>query len=104
MRINFILVGILVVFAVLVVTKQAPDNFRVKFSLSTGRTAYLNVTRSWSPLGVDRFYELLQAGYYNDNGFFRGARKLVYKIYTVLILHKKCHLVVPGFVVQFGIK
>lgn len=42
----------------------------------------LEVTRAWAPLGVDRFYALLQDGFYNEAAFFR---------------------VVPGFVLQFGI-
>jgi len=44
----------------------------------------LNITRSYSPHGVDRLYELLtlHGSYYDNSGFFR---------------------VVPGFVAQFGI-
>ncbi|MCA9015304.1 MAG: peptidylprolyl isomerase, partial [Planctomycetaceae bacterium] len=30
-----------------------------------------DVTRSWSPNGADRFYELVNAGFYNDCAFFR---------------------------------
>jgi len=46
----------------------------------------LKIKRSYAPIGVDRFYELvtLKGGsYYNNNGFFR---------------------VIPDFVVQFGIR
>jgi len=42
----------------------------------------LEVTRSWAPLGVDRFYALVQDGYYNQAALFR---------------------VVPDFVLQYGI-
>ena len=43
---------------------------------------WLRVHREWSPLGADRFYNLVKNGFYNGGGFFR---------------------VVPGFVVQFGL-
>jgi peptidyl-prolyl cis-trans isomerase A (cyclophilin A) len=62
-------------------TAQAPASFRVRFDTTRGGFI-VAVTRAWAPLGADRFYNLVQAGYYDDCGFFR---------------------VVPGFVVQFGI-
>ena len=40
------------------------------------------VTRSLAPLGADRFYALVQDGFYNESALFR---------------------VLPGFVLQFGI-
>ena len=40
------------------------------------------VTRSLAPLGADRFFALVQDGFYNQSALFR---------------------VVPGFVLQFGI-
>jgi len=56
--------------------KRAPDNFQVTFQTTKGEVQ-LNVTRSWSPYGVDRFYTLLNEKYYNDNGFFRVIAKFV---------------------------
>lgn len=58
----------------------APDSFQVRFETSRGPFT-VAVTRSLSPLGADRFYELVMTGYFTDVRFFR---------------------VVPGFVVQFG--
>jgi len=59
---------------------KAPDVYKAKFSTTAGDFT-VTVTRAWSPLGADRFYNLVKNGFYNDAGFFR---------------------VVPGFVVQFG--
>jgi peptidyl-prolyl cis-trans isomerase A (cyclophilin A) len=59
----------------------APETYAVKFETTAGEFI-LDVTRAWSPLGADRLYNLVKAGFYDDTGFFR---------------------VVPGFVVQFGL-
>jgi len=84
-----------IMLAILVITvqsrqiNQAPKQFIVDFYTTVQQgdgTITLNVTRSFSPNGVDRFYQLLTLNstfsYYEENGFFR---------------------VLPGFVVQFGI-
>eukprot|EP01112_Ceratiomyxa_fruticulosa_P006790 TRINITY_DN1767_c0_g1_i1.p1 TRINITY_DN1767_c0_g1~~TRINITY_DN1767_c0_g1_i1.p1 ORF type:complete len:249 (-),score=51.03 TRINITY_DN1767_c0_g1_i1:26-772(-) len=54
--------------------QQAPSHFTVTFATTKGNLT-LNVTREWSPFGVDRFYDLLQSGYFNDNAFFRVIDK-----------------------------
>jgi peptidyl-prolyl cis-trans isomerase A (cyclophilin A) len=59
---------------------QAPDSFRVAFETTRGNFV-IDVIRAWSPRGADRFYELVNAGYFTDVAFFR---------------------VLPGFVAQFG--
>ena len=61
--------------------RQAPDNYRVQFETTKG-SFIVGVTREWAPLGADRFYHLVDIGFYNDTGFFRN---------------------VPGFVVQWGL-
>ncbi|QDT44667.1 Peptidyl-prolyl cis-trans isomerase A precursor [Gimesia alba] len=48
----------------------APETYRVKMETTKG-TFYIDVTRSWSPNGADRFYELVNSGFYNDCAFFR---------------------------------
>jgi len=65
----------------------APDFFQLEFltTVKKGDSKILfNISRAYSPLGVDRLYELLtlSPSYYTENGLFR---------------------VIPGFVVQFGI-
>lgn len=60
---------------------QAPPDFKARFDTSKGPFV-VEVHRDWAPHGVDRFYELLQSGYYDEARFFR---------------------VLPGFVVQWGI-
>ena len=60
---------------------QAPEQFHVKFETSKG-DIIMEVVRSWAPRGADRFYELVQDGFFDGSRFFR---------------------VRPKFVVQFGI-
>ena len=62
-------------------TKQAPATFKAKFETSEG-VIVIEAVRDWAPVGVDRFYNLVQSGYFENVRFFR---------------------VVPNFVVQFGI-
>jgi peptidyl-prolyl cis-trans isomerase A (cyclophilin A) len=60
---------------------KAPDLYRVKFTTSKGDFV-VEVHRDWSPLGADRFYNLVRSGYFTGNAFYR---------------------MVPGVLVQFGI-
>lgn len=62
--------------------KTGPEKYRVKFETTKG-DFYVDVVREWAPNGADRFHELVTAGFYDGARFFR---------------------VVPGFVVQFGLK
>ncbi len=60
---------------------KAPDLYRVKFTTSKGDFT-VEVHRDWAPLGADRFFNLVKAGYFAGNGFYR---------------------MVPNVLVQFGI-
>jgi homoserine O-acetyltransferase len=62
-------------------SSPAPPRFDVAVETTKG-TFVLAVERALAPRGVDRFYHLVQAGYFDDARFFR---------------------VVPGFIAQFGI-
>jgi len=61
--------------------EQAPEQFKVLFETTKGPFT-LEVNRDWAPLGADRFYNLVQVGYFENIAFFR---------------------VLDGFVAQFGI-
>jgi homoserine O-acetyltransferase len=50
--------------------RRAPDLFRVRLETSKG-VILIEVHRDWSPHGVDRFYNLVEAGYYDDVRFSR---------------------------------
>jgi len=60
---------------------KAPEKFTAEVETSRG-TITLELTRAWAPNGVDHFYNLARAGYYDDSRFFR---------------------VIYGFIAQFGI-
>jgi cyclophilin family peptidyl-prolyl cis-trans isomerase len=60
---------------------KAPQLFTVTFKTTKGTFA-IEAHRTWAPLAAQRFYNLVQAHFFDGVTFFR---------------------VVPGFVVQFGI-
>lgn len=49
---------------------RAPAVFRVKIDTTAGAFT-LEVHRDWAPIGVDRFYNLVRAGFYDDSRFYR---------------------------------
>ena len=49
---------------------KAPDLYRVKFTTAKGDFV-IEVHRDWAPLGADRFYNLVRAGYFVGDGFYR---------------------------------
>src|SRR5438132_7932123 len=49
---------------------HAPETFVADIETSRG-TITVELTRAWAPAGVDRFYNLARAGYYDDSRFFR---------------------------------
>src|SRR5690606_4975989 len=54
----------------------APDTFRVRFETTKGAFV-VEAVRAWAPNGVDRFYNLVRNGYYDDVAFFRVLENLV---------------------------
>lgn len=67
--------------ALLACAQQAPPAYRVAFHTTAGDFT-VEVHRDWAPRGADRFYQLVAAGYYNGDAFYR---------------------VIPGFVAQWGL-
>ena len=51
---------------------KAPPVYLVKLNTSKGPIV-IRVTKSWAPVGADRFYNLVRAGFYNNNFFFRST-------------------------------
>ena len=51
-------------------SEPGPDLYRVEILSSKGRFV-LEVTRTLAPRGADRFFHLVQSGFYDDSRFFR---------------------------------
>lgn len=52
---------------------KCPDTARVEFITTKGNFT-VEVYRKWSPLGADRFYQLVRSGYYNNTILFRVVK------------------------------
>ena len=60
---------------------RAPEKYVVRFETTAGDFE-IAVTREWAPRGADRFFRLVDGGYYDGSKVFR---------------------VIPGYIAQFGI-
>ncbi|HSR70436.1 MAG TPA: peptidylprolyl isomerase [Acidobacteriota bacterium] len=61
--------------------ETAPASFLVRFTTTKGEFL-VEAHRDWAPKGVDRLYNMVKIGYFEDIAFFR---------------------MVPGFITQFGL-
>jgi homoserine O-acetyltransferase len=52
------------------INKRAPELSRVRLETTKG-IIRLEMRREWAPLGVDRFYNLVRNGYYDNTAIFR---------------------------------
>lgn len=57
-------------------TETAPDRFKVRFETTQG-SFVVDIHRDWAPIGVDRFYNLVRIGFYDDTSFFRTIEGFV---------------------------
>jgi cyclophilin family peptidyl-prolyl cis-trans isomerase len=64
------------------VDMTAPDSFTVAFQMPDARQFVVKAHRAWSPAGVDRFYTLVEKGYYENVPVYR---------------------VIPDYTVEFGL-
>ena len=55
-------------------SRRAPDTSRLLLDTSRGRIV-LDMTRAWSPHGVDCFYNLVRHGYYDEALRVRDPRE-----------------------------
>jgi cyclophilin family peptidyl-prolyl cis-trans isomerase len=54
-------------------TRRAPDHCTIELDTTKGLIA-IDMHRDWSPLGADRFYNLVRTGYYDDVRFHRVVK------------------------------
>ncbi|MBI4420822.1 MAG: peptidylprolyl isomerase [Gemmatimonadetes bacterium] len=54
-------------------SERAPDTLRVRFETTTG-SFVIQAHRAWAPRGVDRLYNLVRSGFYDDSRFYRVTR------------------------------
>ena len=53
---------------------KAPAVYLVKLNTTKGPIV-IRVTKNWAPNGADRFYNLVRAGFYNNNYIFRSTKQ-----------------------------
>lgn len=55
---------------------KAPETFKARFKTSRGEFI-IEAYRKWAPLGVDRLYQLIKTGFYDNTLLFRVERNFV---------------------------
>ena len=57
---------------------KAPDVFQVKFETTKGDFV-IEVNRAWAPNGADRFYNMVQVGFFKDIAIFRAIENFMFQ-------------------------
>lgn len=57
---------------------QAPSQFKARFNTSKG-SFVAEIHRDWSPNGVDRFYNMVSKGYFEDIAIFRAVKGFMFQ-------------------------
>ncbi|MFZ1809532.1 MAG: peptidylprolyl isomerase [Cyclobacteriaceae bacterium] len=56
--------------------QEAPDVSKIRMKTSKGEFV-IELHRAWAPIGVDRFYNLVRLGFYNDSRFYRVRKDFI---------------------------
>lgn len=62
--------------AISILKTKAPETFRALFKTNKGEFI-IEAYRKWSPVGVDRLYQLIKTGFYSNTLLFRVERNFV---------------------------
>lgn len=75
-------------------TAKAPDQFTVRLRTSADlkNDISINIFRDWSPVGADRFYQLMLDNYYNCAAFFRVVPGMCVNFNTLLVHASSAHV------------
>ena len=57
---------------------ETPENFQAKFETTKGDFV-IEVTREWAPNGADRFYSMVQVGYFKNTAIFRAIDNFMFQ-------------------------
>ncbi|MBR2648657.1 MAG: peptidylprolyl isomerase [Sediminibacterium sp.] len=72
----WVTVSFVFIYLVASAQQKIPDSCKVLFITTKGEFV-IEAYKHWAPIGVERFYQLVKTGYYNNNYFFRVEKDYV---------------------------